>query len=334
MPELRKDPITGRWIIIASERAKRPIDFKAAPATLRGAATCPFCEGNEASTPPEISAMRYPNTRANDRGWRVRVVSNKFPALRVEGDLDKRGEGLYDIMNGIGAHEVIIEHPTHKTSLTGLTEEEIREVIWVYRDRLQDLKKDVRLLYGLVFKNVGETAGASLEHSHSQLIVTPVVPQQVQQEMQGGKHFLDYRGRCLFCDIIKQEIETGDRIVVSEPNFVSFAPFASRFPFETWIMPKRHMTHFENLPQHLIADLAHILKATLAKIEGALANPAYNYLIHTTPFDVGEVDYYHWHIEIIPRITRVAGFEWGTGFYINPVPPENAAAFLREVRIS
>ena len=333
MPELRKDPIVGRWIIIASERAKRPIDFKTLPAAPKPA-NCPFCEGNEASTPPEILACRYPNTRENERGWRVRTVSNKFPALRVEGDLDKRGEGLYDLMNGVGAHEVIIEHPTHKLTMTSLTEEEIREVIWTYKERLLDLKKDVRLLYGLIFKNVGEIAGASLEHSHSQLIVTPVIPQQVQQEMAGGKHFYDYRGRCLFCDIIKQEMETGDRIVLNDPNFVAFTPFASRFPFETWILPKRHMTHFENLPQHLIPDLAHILKTTLAKIEGALANPAYNFLIHTTPFDVNEVEYYHWHIEIIPRITGVAGFEWGTGFYINPVPPESAAQFLREVRIA
>ncbi|MEK7866654.1 MAG: galactose-1-phosphate uridylyltransferase [Planctomycetota bacterium] len=332
MPELRKDPVIGRWVIIASERSKRPVDFRQ-PTMPPRQGPCPFCDGNEVATPPEILGLRTPGSKQNDRGWRLRVVPNKFPALMIEGDLDKRGEGLYDMMNGVGAHEIFIETPEHKTSLTQMSEEQIRELLGAYRERLLDLKKDVRFVYGLIFKNVGEAAGATLDHTHSQLIVTPIVPRQVQQEMSGAKHFYDYRGRCLFCDIIQQEISTAERIVINEPHFVAFEPFAPRFPFETWILPKRHATHFETMPQHLIPDLARIMRNSLRRIEGALNNPPYNYLIHSTPFDMGEVEHYHWHIEIIPRITRVAGFEWGTGFYINPVPPEQAAKFLREVRL-
>lgn len=333
MPELRKDPVTGRWIIVARERAMRPHDFKPLTSTPQGSANCPFCEGKESVTPPEILAIRPNSTPRNSPGWKVRVVPNKFPALRVEGEIDKRGEGPYDLMNGVGAHEVIIESPQHILSPTKLTDEEVKDVVWTYRERLADLKKDVRFVYGLIFKNVGDVAGASLEHSHSQLIVTPIVPDLVRREMTGAKTFFDYRGRCIFCDIIKEEISNGERIVINDTDFVAFEPFAPRFAFETWIMPKRHLTHFEDLSQSLLAEFSKILKQTLRKIELGLNNPPYNYLIHTSPFDVTEIEYYHWHLEIIPRLTRVAGFEWGTGFYINPVVPEEAGKFLREVSI-
>src|SRR5262249_55031586 len=205
MPELRKDPIVGRWVIIATERARRPSSPKNDPPQSPGV-LCPFCIGQEDKTPHEILAYRDRSTRPNEPGWRVRVVPNKFPALQVEGDLHKRGEGIYDKMNGIGAHEVIIECPAHETTLASLSEDNIREVLWVYRDRLVDLKKDPRLVYGMVFKNVGAAAGASLEHTHSQLIVTPIVPISVWEEMSGSLEFFNYRGRCIFCDIVHQEL--------------------------------------------------------------------------------------------------------------------------------
>src|SRR5436190_16949542 len=201
MPELRKDPIVGRWVIIATDRAKRPEAVRAEPQSATPE-FCPFCEGQESHTPHEILAYRERNTRPDERGWRVRVVPNKFPALQVEGDLHKRGEGIYDKMNGIGAHEVIIECPFHEDSLAHLSEDNIREVLWVYRDRLVDLKNDPRLVYGMVFKNVGTAAGATLEHTHSQLIVTPIVPINVMEEMNGSQEFFGYRGRCIFCDMI------------------------------------------------------------------------------------------------------------------------------------
>jgi UDPglucose--hexose-1-phosphate uridylyltransferase len=332
VPELRKDPIVGRWVIIATDRAKRPVTPKNEPLP-GGAEYCPFCEGNEGDTPKEILAYRDRSTGNNDKGWRVRVVPNKFPALQIEGGLNKRGEGIYDRMNGIGAHEVIIECPFHETTMARLAEENIREVLWVYRDRLVDLKKDPRLVYGMVFKNVGALAGASLEHTHSQLIVTPIVPINVWEEMSGSMEFFNYRGRCIYCDMIHQELGTEKRIVLDTPNFVAFVPYASRFPFETWILPKNHNSHYENIQKNEVDELGTVLKTILMKLETALDKPAYNYIIHTSPFDTQALPHYHWHIEVIPRLTRVAGFEWGTGFYINPVPPEQAAAFLKEMEV-
>jgi UDPglucose--hexose-1-phosphate uridylyltransferase len=333
MPELRKDPIVGRWVIIATDRAKRPVSPKH-EALPSGAEACPFCEGHETETPLEIVAYRDRNSGRNERGWRVRVVPNKFPALQIEGDLQKRGEGIYDRMNGIGAHEVIIECPFHETTMANLAEENIREVLWVYRDRLVDLKKDPRLVYGMVFKNVGAAAGASLEHTHSQLIVTPIVPINVWEEMSGSLEFFNYRGRCIYCDIIHQELGTEKRIILDMPSFVAFAPYASRFPFETWIVPKNHSSHYENIQKNEVDELGTVLKTILMKLETALERPAYNYIIHTSPFDTQLLPHYHWHIEVIPRLTRVAGFEWGTGFYINPVPPEQAAAFLKQTEVN
>jgi UDPglucose--hexose-1-phosphate uridylyltransferase len=332
MPELRKDPIVGRWVIIATDRAKRPVAPKIEP--LPGGNTlCPFCEGHEENTPHEILAYRDRASHTDGRGWRVRVVPNKFPALQIEGDLNKRGEGMYDKMAGVGAHEVIIECPFHEITMANLSEDNIREVLWVYRDRLVDLKKDQRLVYGMVFKNVGAAAGASLEHTHSQLIVLPIVPINVWEEMSGSLEFYNYRGRCIYCDMVHQEVSTEKRIVLDTPNFVSLAPYASRFPFETWIIPKNHNSHYENIQKTEVDELGTVIKTILLKLEHALDKPAYNYIIHTSPFDTQALPHYHWHIEVIPRLTRVAGFEWGTGFYINPVPPEQAADFLKETEV-
>jgi len=332
MPDLRKDPIVGRWVIIAKSRARRPHDFVTTPHLQRDR-FCPFCEGHEDKTPREILAYRNPNTSRDKPGWRVRVFANKFPALEIEGELNKRGEGIYDMMNGVGAHEVIVETPQHVLSVSDLSEEQMQEVLWVYRDRLVDLKRDPRLVYGMIFKNVGAAAGASLEHTHSQLIVTPIVPISVQEEMAGSLEFYNYRGRCVYCDMIQQELATEKRMVLDTPDFAAFCPFASRFPFETWIVPKMHASHYEVIAKNGVDDLASVMKQVIGKIESALDRPAYNYIIHTSPLNAPEMAHYHWHIEIIPSLTRQAGFEWGTGFYINPVPPEEAATFLRDVEV-
>ncbi len=332
MPQLRRDPVTRRWIIIATDRAKRPQDFVNESQPL-AEAFCPFCEGNEDKTPKEIFADRNDGSSTNGPGWNLRVVPNKYPALQVEGELDKRPDGMYDRMNGIGAHEVIIETPEHHLSLTDLTPEQITNVLWVYRDRLLDLERDKRLAYGMLFKNVGAAAGATLEHTHSQLIVTPVVPATVGHEMEVASDYFQYRGRCLLCDIVREELDAGSRIVWEGKSFVAYVPYAPRFPFETWILPREHRSHYPALEHAEAQELAVALKTTLMKIESALDRPAYNYMIHTSPFGTDPLAEYHWHIEIIPRIARVAGFEWGTGFYINPVSPEDAAAFLREIEV-
>lgn len=335
MPELRRDPVLGRWVIIASERPKRPDDFGDVCDETRPerAVFCPFCEGNESKTPPEILAYRGPDSQPNGPGWRLRVVPNRYPALQIEGNLDKSGVGVYDRMNGVGAHEVVIESPRHVESITDLDEENVRDVFIACRDRLLDLRRDSRMVCGMIFKNVGTAAGASLAHTHTQIIVTPVVPRTVQQEMDGCRRFFDYRGRCLFCDIVEQEHAEGKRTVGEYGNFIAFNPYASRFPFETWILPKRHSSHFEDIQASEAGEFAHLMKTVLAKLEKALSHPPYNYMIHTAPLSVPRMEHYHWHVEVIPRLTKVAGFEWGTGFYINPVAPESAAEFLREVEL-
>jgi UDPglucose--hexose-1-phosphate uridylyltransferase len=332
MPDLRKDPIVGRWVIIAPGRAKRPENFTHQFKETIGRYD-PFAEGNETATPPEILAYRAHGSVPNGPGWRVRVVPNKFPALQVEGDLQKRGDGIYDMMNGIGAHEVIIECPQSETNLGRLSVENIREVFWAYRDRLVDLKRDRRLVHGLIFKNKGAAAGASLSHSHSQLIVTSVVPISIWEEMTGSLEFYNYRGRCIYDDMIQQESRTAKRVVLETDHYIVICPFASRVPFETWVLPKLHSSHYENIGKQGLEELGGVMKTVLTKLELALDDPPYNYMIHTAPFDVAEMPHYHWHIEILPRLTRVAGFEWGSGFYINPVTPEDAAEFLRNVEI-
>ena len=329
MPELRKDPVTGTWVIVAPDRAQRPNHLEPPPQS-RGRDDCPFCPGRETETPPEILAYREAGTPPNSAGWRLRVVPNRFPALRLEEEAQHWSDGFCDALSGVGAHEVIVESPLHVASLTALSGENIRQVLGVYRDRLLALKKDKRLVYGLVFKNVGAAAGASLEHTHSQLIGLPIVPIAVWEEMTGALGFFNQQGRCIFCEIIRRERHGGQRLILDSPGFASVAPFASRFPFETWLIPRRHSSHFEELHQEEVDELAGQLKTLLHKLESALDQPAYNYIIHTSPFDAPALPHYHWHIEIIPRVTRLAGFEWGTGFYINPVPPEQAAEFLRQ----
>jgi UDPglucose--hexose-1-phosphate uridylyltransferase len=332
MPELRKDPILGRWVIISSERGKRPTDFKEDKPRKKGG-FCPFDPGNEGTTPPEILAYREAGTAANSAGWNLRVVPNKFPALQIEGELNKQGEGVFDKMNGIGAHEVIIETPLHDATISTMPLKDVENVLWAYRDRIIDLKKDLRFRYVLIFKNEGEAAGASLEHSHSQLIALPIVPKRVIEELDGAKQYYNYKERCVYCDIIRQEVSAGTRIVSENASFVAMEPYSPRFPFETWIMPKEHVSSFEDAKTHEFAELADMLQSTLRRLDKVLNIPPYNYILHTSPFREADNEYYHWHIEIIPKLTKVAGFEWGSGFYINPTAPEEAAKFLREAKI-
>ena len=332
MPELRKDPVLGRWVIISTERGKRPTDFQVRP-RQRSAKLCPFCPNNESSTPPEVFALRDNGTSPNSPGWSLRVIPNKFPALRIEGDLNREGEGIFDKMNGIGAHEVIVETPSHDLDLVDLKPEEIRNVIRAFRERIVDLKKDPRFKYIMIFKNQGEAAGASLEHSHSQLIATPIVPKRVLEELAGARRYYEYKERCIYCDIVKQEIDQGVRVVAQNDDFLVISPFASRFPFETWILPKFHSPQFEDIRAGRTLTFALIIKDTLARLAAALSNPPFNFVIHSAPVENSFKNEYHWHVELMPKLTRVAGFEWGTGFYINPTAPEDAAAFLKELNI-
>jgi UDPglucose--hexose-1-phosphate uridylyltransferase len=343
VPELRKDPITRRWVIIANERAARPSDFAKGEPEAAPSATCPFCEGREATTPPEIAAVRRPGTAPDTPGWQVRVVPNKYPALRIEGTTDVTMEGMFERMGGVGAHEVIIETPEHSAHPGVMRPDQLASVLWMYRERYRDLDRDPRFKYLLLFRNHGREAGASLAHPHSQLIALPAVPKRAEEELAGAQAYFAREGRCIFCDILHQEAgaEPADdgaaansrRVVWKNDEFVAFTPFASWCPFELWILPRRHTASFGTLRDEQITPLAEIMQAVLGRLHACLSNPPYNYIIHTAPYDAKVDHFYHWHIEVLPRLSQVAGFEWGSGFYINTVPPEDAARYLRETKV-
>jgi UDPglucose--hexose-1-phosphate uridylyltransferase len=332
MSELRKDPVTGRWVIISTERRKRATDFRLESVHIGPDGSCPFCEGHEQMTPPELLAYGRNGTGPNMPGWSLRVIPNQFPVLRVEGAIDRQGEGLYDKMSGIGAHEVIIESPRHDDTLASMSEQAVEQVLWACRERVQDLKRDRRFRYMIIFKNHGAAAGASLDHPHSQLIALPIVPREVRDEVDGARVHYQTKERCVFCDILRQEMTDGRRLIAENADMVAVAPYAPRFPFETWILPRRHQALFEETPRHEYAALARQLGDILRRMNKALRMPPYNLLIHTAPVAEPAAEYYHWHVEIIPKLTKVAGFEWATGFYLNPTSPEEAAQVLRDAR--
>jgi UDPglucose--hexose-1-phosphate uridylyltransferase len=329
MGELRRDPIIGRWVIVDTDHPTPPEEFEKGEHEWRGG-ECPFCYGNESLTPPEIDAFRDPGTQRNTPGWQVRVVPNKFPALQIEGEIDRRGIGIYDMSNGIGAHEVVVETPYHQKGISDLTNEEVENVIAMLCRRAIDLVRDKRFKYIMIFKNHGPAAGASLEHPHTQIIALPMVPKSVLEEIHGAQRYFEYRDRCVFCDILRQEASEKERIIIENKHFSCFCPFVSRFPFETWIVPKKHNALFCHMPREELPSLAAILREMIKRFKDLFGDPAYNFIIHTAPLDGEETERYHWHIEFIPKLTRVAGFEWGTGFYIVPTPPEMAAKYLKE----
>ncbi|BBE30656.1 galactose-1-phosphate uridylyltransferase [Tepiditoga spiralis] len=333
MSELRKDPITRRWVIISTERAGRPNNYIKSEEVIEN--FCPFDYGNENTTPSEILSFRRPNTRPNTSGWWVRVVPNKFPALYKDAELKKSGHGMYDKITGFGYHEVIIETPEHNTSFSKMSDKQINEVIWAYLKRFVEIKKDKKVKYIQIFKNHGKEAGASLVHPHSQIIATPIVPYNILEELNGAENYYKFKDRCIYCDIIEQEIMEKDRVIQKTENFIAFEPYAARFPYETWILPLKHDSNFESIERdpNIIFELSSILHTVFKKFDKTLGNPPFNMVVHTAPFIEGIEKIFHWHIEIIPRLTNLAGFEWGTGFYINSVLPEKAAEDLRREEI-
>ncbi len=340
MSELRHDPLSKRWVIIATERSRRPEDFLPSPAPFPEPKFCPFCPGSEDKTPPEITAIRPHGSVPNGPGWEARVFPNKYPALTIEGDIDRRGVGMYDRMRGIGAHEVIVESPRHEEHLADMDSAHLERVLALCQDRLRDLARDARFKYSLLFKNHGAAAGAALSHPHLQIISTPVTPREISVELESARQHYHVKERCIYCDLLRDEIEARERVVILDEHFVVLAPYASRFPFETIVIPRRHRHSFAEEPRPVLGALARCLQDLLGRLKSVLRDPPYNFVFHTSPntdtlvrrrnyWDTLPFDF-HWHIEVLPRLTRVAGFEWGTGFYINPTSPEEAAAFLRE----
>ncbi len=334
MPELRQDPATKQWVIIATERAKRPQDFvKSAPSVSLPAfqANCPFCPGNESMTPPETLAYRSGGP-ANGPGWWVRVTPNKFPALIPEGSLSRQAtDGFFRKMDGVGRHEVIIETPRHDLSIPTMEDKQVEEILLTYRERYLALREDPRFKLIIIFKNHGPRAGTSLEHPHSQLVAMPIVPLTIRYRFEKAAGHFDDEGTCVYCDILKEGLRARSRLILESDRFATFHPFASRAPFETWIIPKRHQASFSALSMEEAKEFAWVLKRTLLQLYQGLNNPDYNYIIHSAPIKDEQEEYFHWHLQILPRLVTPAGFELGTGMFINTALPEETAAFIRGV---
>jgi UDPglucose--hexose-1-phosphate uridylyltransferase len=325
MSELRQDPLTGRWTIIGSERAGRPNEFVEEAVRL-SAGSCPFCAGNEHETPDPVAA--YPKKGP----WQVRVVPNKYPAVAlVNGSNGSPSPKLPSHVKqpGWGMHEVIIESPRHVVSISDLTDEEAALVFRAYRDRLAALRNVDGLRYVQIFKNVGPAAGASMEHAHSQLIALNQIPEAIEQEIRCFNDAHEQHGLPLLEKIVQDELTVGHRIVAETERYVAFCPWASRFAYEVCLAPRKRQASFESVKDAELGEIAGIVRDVIGRIERALGVPAYNFFLHTQPFDSTRCDHYHWHIEIFPRVTKTAGFEWSTGCFINPVPPEAAAETLR-----
>lgn len=345
MPELRRDPVIGRWVIISTERAKRPDQFASTVTEKEEMAPgekCPFCEGNEGMTQPEIYALRRPGSPPNGPGWDVRVIPSVSPLLSIGGNLDRHGHGMYDLMNARGAHEIVIDSPAHLKE-SQLSKEQLIRSSNVILDRVADLERDRDIKYVLVFKNYGKAAGGGRsQHARTQIIGTPVNLKRVKEELAGTKVYYEYKERCIFCDILKQEMAYGKRVIAESKYFVAIAAFASRFPFETWIIPKEHSCDFYKVDRSKMPDFVELMMTVFGKMGKVIGSFPFNFVLHTAPFrrEIGKRGYwetiehdYHWHFEILPILTRVAGFEWGSGFYINPLPPEDACKSVREARI-
>ena len=332
MPELRQNFFSKEWVIIATERAKRPEELathRAVQSVPAFVETCPFCPGNETKTPPEV--LRSPALPGTP--WAVRVIPNKFAALSSEVQPTRNLTHLLRRIDGFGFHEVIIDSPNHAGCMALLPDEHVADILAVYRQRYNTLSADRRVNHITIFKNHGTDAGASMQHPHSQLIATPVIPSQVRHRLFEALRHYDDAGECMFCHMVEREVEDQTRVVIKSEHFVAMEVFASSTPFATYIFPLRHMASFGDITTIEIADLARVLRTLLAKIYVGLENPDLNYTVRSAPAEYAGARHFHWYVSVIPRLTRVAGFELGSGMFINTVLPEAAAEFLRNVAI-
>lgn len=331
MSELRQNVITREWVIITPERAKRPDQFVrdkvAAPPLPMSVPDCPFCVGNEHLTLDESFRI------ADNENWRVRVIANKFPALTGRGERVRKVDGIYRSMSAVGFHEVIVEHRLHNMTAALMTEEEVADILKVYRQRYRTIRKDNRIEAIIIFKNHGEAAGTSIVHPHSQLVATPIVPNQIRHRMDEAIRYFDDTGECVCCKTVQDEINAKERIIFQSKNFVALIPYAALSPFHTWIFPLRHVSSFDETNDAEIKDLAKCLRIVLAKLYYGLNNPDFNYSIRSVPTRDLHTEYFHWYLTIVPRVSRTAGFEIGSGMYVNTALPEESAEFLRKVDV-
>lgn len=331
MSELRQNLATKEWVIIASERAKRPHEFvesghKSCGDAAPWEASCPFCPGNEEN---ELEILRVPQVGP----WQVRIVGNRYPALSSDPALERQYAGLVRHMTGVGYHEVIVESTRHNTCAALQDPDEVGMVFRTLADRAWAVQNDRRIEYVLFFKNHGQRAGASLLHPHAQMIALPIVPNDVRVRADEARKYFDETGHCVFCAMLDQELTSGTRIIAESEHFVAFAPYAAVGPFHFWVMPRTHMSSFLYAQEHEIDDLGAVMHTVLRKLYVGLNNPDYNYVIRTSPVNELGAPYLHWYITVVPRIAYAAGFELGSGIFINPSLPEECAGFLRNVEI-
>jgi len=329
MPELRQNIATKEWVIIATERAKRPEEFVQSPRPLtedlpEWEASCPFCPGNEE---PGLEVMRVPAHGP----WQLRVVSNKYPALQREGGRVRTFDGVHRQISGVGYHEVLIEAPHHNTCPALESATEVALMLKTFEIRGREISQDSRTEQIIYFKNHGEHAGTSLVHPHTQLIGLPIVPYSIRSRVEEARRYFDDTGRCAFCHMLADELKEGIRIVAEGEHFVAFILYAAFSPFHLWILPRRHESSFLNATAYELDDLGQLLHQVLRKLYIGLRDPDYNYVIRAAPVRDPGYEYLHWYITIVPRVTRSAGFELGSGMFINTALPEASAAFLRGV---
>lgn len=330
MPELRKDPLRARWVVVVTERVA-PFDAYRHPPAPPGAGPCRLCPGYEHETPPELLAYRdAPGATANGPGWRVRVMPARFPALRPEGAVVRRGQGLYDLIDGVGVHETIVEAPGHGQHPALLSVDDTENVLRAYRDRLVELRADDRLRAALILRRHRGGPGFTREHPHSELLAAPVVPSELAREVEQARVYYEYRERCLLCDVVRQEVDSGARIVLGGEHVVALTPFASSAPFEVWILPRRHNAAFESSWATEHRDTARVLREVLARLDRLLGDPPFTMRLHSAPFGDGESPSFHWHLEIVPTPVHADLVREQEFLVENPLPPEDAARALRD----
>lgn len=336
MAEMRRDPLTKRWILCGSEYGIRQVTSFFTHEDLpendreKTERLCPLCEGNEYMTPPEIYAVR-----GEKSGWKVRVVPHRFPIFRIEGQLDQEGAGPYDRMNPIGAHEVVIEAPRH---FDPIGNEQLLLVLGAMKERSMDLMRDMRFKYIMIYKNKGKSAGTILSHPHSQILALPIIPSEVSSKLHAAQEYYELKDRCLYCDLIRFEQKASERVVYSNRHFLAVTPYASRYPFEVMILPLRHNCNFISAGDEELKSLAETMNVIRDKLTRALSTTNSRYVLYNSPVRFAKKGYwttleqdYHWHISMLPVITREIGFEWASDFFVNPAMPEEAARYLRDI---
>ncbi len=328
MSEIRKDPLSHTWVIISSERQRRPSELAAPPEEKRPQRTCPLCQ--EAQEPPPAGDTWPGKVDSKTGKWLTRVLPNKYPALTPDKSVEQ-GEvsPLNHYLTGVGGHELILDTLEHEATLASMNKKQLEAVLETYQNRFFEWKKDPRIAYVLIFRNYRQAAGASLSHPHSQVIATPIIPPRLFEELREAKEYYKIYSQCLLCEIIKEELNSSRR-VYENGNILVFTPYASRFPFEVYFIPKKHQATFEEIDKATLADLAEAFDLFFPAFSKLLQDPPFNFMLHVSPLRTPGLLYYHWHIELIPRLSRPAGFEFGSGIFINPIPPEKAAQSLRE----